>query len=961
MLKNCWARTVLKLTGAIALIALGGCSTPREKNATEPVFHGETRVVKSPSDDRDYRYLTLESGLKVLLVSDPDTDQSAAAVDVNVGRFNDPDNRLGLAHFLEHMLFLGSNKYPEVGGYDKYIQANGGSSNAFTSDRQTNYFFEINSGHLREALDRLAQFFVAPTLDRNYVDRERHAVDSEYRMHAREDLWRLYTAQNAASGAGHPKSRFYIGSLDTLNNDDGQSLWQDLKTFYDQFYVAENMRVVVYGKESTDTLERWVKESFAGVPTHPSKLTRIGKAPYTKEDVGVRVNLVPLKNTRLLSLNFPLEDTHSYYKKKPLGYLSRIIGYEGEGSLYSLLKNRGLIISLGAYPIELPGEYAEFAISMELTAQGLDQVDYITEVVFGYLELIRKKGITERLYNENKAIAELDFRFQEEDSPQSVVSDLASLMQYLPAEDLLQVNHLFEAFDPQLIRRLLDKMIPDNLRMIVTARGLKTDKIEPYFEAHYSVEALPKSMLQKWREAKPQSGLMIPAPNPFIPDDLVLKESVAGRYPEHIIEKPGLDVWSLTDTEFSVPKALVRLEISTPLASDTPENLLRLQLYRTLLERSLNEYGYPAQEAGLYFALLTNREGLEIFLSGYHDKLPDLLKTILKSIEQFAPKKETFEQEKVRLIRAIENKAFKKPFRKGSEALEQVIYPHNPDDETLLQAVKSVTYDSLLAYSQSLYDAVHITMLVHGNFTQQHAHQLGEMVESMLLTGDNASVKYTEPYRLLSDQQRLLELEFKHDDSLFIYYFQRPETDNRSRAQYALLGRMLASPFYKSIRTDQQLGYVIFASPKVVEKHPGIIFLAQSPKKDPVELEKRVRVFLRSQAQRMTDLTEKTLDEYRQGLIGELVQKDSNLDSRGARFWSSLQTDEPFDNRHKIAKALETIKVVDIQKAFNHLLEGQGSLIIRSFGENHKEAKADGVAEGVCVDIQCLDDLPRNE
>ena len=72
-------------------------------------------VVKSPADNRDYRYLTMDNGLNVLLISDPDTDKSAAAVDVNVGSYMDPDHRLGLAHFLEHMLFYGYRKVPGCG------------------------------------------------------------------------------------------------------------------------------------------------------------------------------------------------------------------------------------------------------------------------------------------------------------------------------------------------------------------------------------------------------------------------------------------------------------------------------------------------------------------------------------------------------------------------------------------------------------------------------------------------------------------------------------------------------------------------------------------------------------------------------------------------------------------------------------------------------------------------------
>ena len=72
----------------------------------------DLEVEKSPADTRSYRALTLANGLRVLLSSDPRADQSAAALDVHVGHFSDPPDLPGLAHFCEHMLFLGNAKYP---------------------------------------------------------------------------------------------------------------------------------------------------------------------------------------------------------------------------------------------------------------------------------------------------------------------------------------------------------------------------------------------------------------------------------------------------------------------------------------------------------------------------------------------------------------------------------------------------------------------------------------------------------------------------------------------------------------------------------------------------------------------------------------------------------------------------------------------------------------------------------
>ena len=77
--------------------------------------------------------------MRCLIISDPEADISAAALDVNVGSALDPKPLYGTAHFLEHMLFMGSEKYPSENEYAKYISDNGGCSNAWTSNTNTNY------------------------------------------------------------------------------------------------------------------------------------------------------------------------------------------------------------------------------------------------------------------------------------------------------------------------------------------------------------------------------------------------------------------------------------------------------------------------------------------------------------------------------------------------------------------------------------------------------------------------------------------------------------------------------------------------------------------------------------------------------------------------------------------------------------------------------------------------------
>jgi secreted Zn-dependent insulinase-like peptidase len=111
---------------------------------------------------RETQTLVLKNGLEVLLMTDPEVHRSAAALSVGVGDLFDPWEKMGLSHYLEHMLFLGTNKYPEVGAFEKYLTENSGAGNAYTGAVITNYFFQVSHKAFEGALDRFSQFFKEP-------------------------------------------------------------------------------------------------------------------------------------------------------------------------------------------------------------------------------------------------------------------------------------------------------------------------------------------------------------------------------------------------------------------------------------------------------------------------------------------------------------------------------------------------------------------------------------------------------------------------------------------------------------------------------------------------------------------------------------------------------------------------------------------------------------------------------
>lgn len=207
--------------------------TPTDDNCTM-----DDVVCHSKLDDRDYKVTTLENNLRVLLISDPNSNISAAAMDIPAGSFNDPKDYEGLAHFCEHMLFIGTGKYPKLNQYSNFLQTHGGYDNAYTSTQNTNYYFNVEADYFSNALDMFAHFFIDPLFSESSVMDEMNAVNAEHEKNLQSDSWKLWQLLKHVSNPAHPFSQFSTGSLETLNKS---GVLSQLLRYYNSSYSANTV------------------------------------------------------------------------------------------------------------------------------------------------------------------------------------------------------------------------------------------------------------------------------------------------------------------------------------------------------------------------------------------------------------------------------------------------------------------------------------------------------------------------------------------------------------------------------------------------------------------------------------------------------------------------------------------------------------------------------------------------
>ena len=395
-------------------------------------------IRKPELDERSYRWLALHNKLEVLLISDSQADKAAAAMDVAVGHASDPDELPGLAHFLEHMLFLGTEKYPDEGSYQQFLSEHGGSSNAFTAFENTNYYFDVTQPNLHDALDRFAQFFLCPCFTEGATSRELKAVDSENAKNLQSDSWRLMQLYKSTADPAHPFHKFGTGNLSTLRDrpedvvalelratPGGEvalqltphhrapvSVRDSLFAFHAKHYSANAMRLVVVGREELDTLQAWVVPLFSRVPNTDRLPPVWGTLPYGTPQLGRELKVVPVRDLRTLSVWWPLPPLRPLYRSKPHRILSHLLGHEAEGSLLSLLKSRGWVDSLCAGETNSNSDFALFEVQMDLSPQGDEHVEHILPLIFQYLAMLRASPPPRWVFDECVAIGEMGFRFK---------------------------------------------------------------------------------------------------------------------------------------------------------------------------------------------------------------------------------------------------------------------------------------------------------------------------------------------------------------------------------------------------------------------------------------------------------------------------------------------------------------------------------------------------------------------
>ncbi|HEX5793620.1 MAG TPA: insulinase family protein, partial [Rheinheimera sp.] len=618
---------------AIALAVLTGCAGESRLSAdTAAMQQTQSQVLVSPNDQRAYKTLLLPNKLEVLLVSDPQAKKSAAALSVGVGLLQDPMSQQGMAHYLEHMLFLGTERYPDTKGYSEFMTANGGAQNAYTWLDITNYMFKVNNNAYDEALDRFSDFFKAPKLYPEYTDKEKNAVNAEWSMRREMDFFGQYNLSRSMMGS-HPANRFLIGNLETLGDKDNSKLHPQTVAFYQQYYSANIMKVALLSNLPLAEMEQLASKHFSSIENKNIQQPGVSAELDFSQLGAKRIHYVPNQDVKQLRLDFTIRNNSDQFALKPNEFITYLLGSEMPGTPAEQLKSMGLISHLNASATpDLYGNYGSLSIDVELTDAGMQNREGIVATIMQYIELIKRQGVDSKYFSEIQTSLNNQFRFLEKGDEFDYVANLTDAMQKVPARNAVNAPFYYQCFDAGAIKDVLQQLTPAHLRIWYISQQEPHDSSLHFYDGKYKIADISSEEQQSWTQS-PQLALNLPAVNRLLPQNFDIKPGVAQHKPEIILQQDGISAWLYPSQQFaSQPRGVVEIFFNTPAPLQDINAKVLLALWHDLFNLQQSALATEAHIAGMQLRL-TAGSGLALTVGGFTDKQPELLQQALAGLK----------------------------------------------------------------------------------------------------------------------------------------------------------------------------------------------------------------------------------------------------------------------------------------------------------------------------------------
>ncbi len=863
----------------------------------------------------DILALKLDNNLEALIVHDSRFKKSAAAMAVMVGSLEDPQNALGMAHYLEHMLFLGTKDFPKPEEYSTYMETHGGWDNAYTSDEVTNYMFEVDHGAVEGALQRFSRFFVDPLFTAEFIDREKNAVNNEFEKNIKQDNWRADRFINILTTPQHPYSKFSTGNTATLKSVSRD----DVVAFYKKYYSANNMKLVVMSARPLEETKAWVEKYFKDIPNLKVKRPTY-EDMYLDQTTDKRLHFVKsINDIEELSVIFNVPDDRDYWASKPMAIITRLVGDEGKGSLLSYLKEKGWVLNLSA-----SGMWRGLAINAELTTKGRQEYQQVIAAIFTYLDVMKSKGYPEYLFKDEKNLRQIDLDNLEPSSTGGRAAWFARAITEYPVDEFLERNFLMSKYSTDDFNMFLGYLTPERAHILVSSQKEKTNLKEDIYGIEYSSQVLPKEILASKIDP---SIFSYPEQNKYIPNDFSMVRSSRKIFDPEVkqLEAERGKISVQTDTE-GIAKSTVRIHVISAIEHNV-RNKVMMDLYSQSKREEQREWLYPISEARADFGISPRRgDEMDIDIAGYSQRLMAIFSDGLKNpingstISNLNISEKTFNDIKDRYKRDLLNIEELVAYSRLSLEAGSVADSKGLDWHEYAKVVDSIRLTDVKKFIAEFFASIYVKGYAYGNVEQKSLLECVDKLYSVTgakpLASAIASGKESK-FRVVPYKKNIsVIVTGRNNNHAHQAYYRLSDWTVENHALGLILDQMLSQPYFAELRTKQQLGYIARAGISNQSGYIGLTSMIQSSTTQSADLQKKsdafLNVFLKEKSEKLSDAE---IEPFKESVINELLMVPNTLNERAGQFFAAASKfDGRFDIRKEVAAAVKGIKADDLKK-----------------------------------------------
>lgn len=860
-------------------------------------------ILKSPNDKNDYYVYTLSNKMNVVIINNKDADMSCVAMLVKIGYMH--DTIPGIAHFLEHMLFNGTEKYPKEGYFSDFITKNNGGTNAYTASTHTCYYYTIPSTILETSLDIFSQFFTNSLLKKESVAKEKEAVNSEHVKNMASDAWRLQEVQRKACVDGHPLSKFGTGSNKTLDVPD---IHDQMRNFYEKHYSSDLMTLIVFTKNDPNETFKTINSLFTNVPlriTEENRFRRTGQILQHPKTIHV----VPVMDINKISYSWEIPSFYTAHESSPITFLSGVFGHEGNATLYNNLFTKGYISELRAGPKDEIYDRTIFSIEMELTNIGKQNINSITDSVFAYIEMAKSSNKEEHmkmLYNEQLEVYKFEFRRMQESGGENTVLGYCSLLATyeFPLYKLPSFLYTYEEYSKvrKNIYDVLNTMTEENVVVLFCSKlhegntkyvdenyGTKYNILDGIYTDYSQNEYIKYNRTNAFQQDNQKEFDLYPI-NPYISTNEKFIE-VSAENPIKL-NKSNMHAYWLPVNKFSDPDVQICALIDLPNVLTDVETHTASLIYFSSILAKINCEKYLFETANYRIDVLLSGKKLSVNIAGNSGKINLVTKYLVSALLD----KKLIDSvcfENIMHVTKMSDLNFKflEPYKMLSTNFSKEMCDkfYSPSDR--LKIIDDITIEYTANVIDRLLESVSVTLLVAGNSDEKQAYEIAEIFDSFVKENkfpvdDKLCDDYKTPTKDITNLETSLNIDDRNSAlslSVFIDKISYGITKdwNKTICLLNIFDNIVSSDYYDKLRTQEQYGYVVGSSKKNVGDSRYMskyyTFLVQSPHKNSNEIKGRTIEYIKEFKNILLEMTDEEFREIVKAKITSLLTPHKNL------------------------------------------------------------------------------------